>query len=98
MANTSVKTSAPPPRKRHGFLRFIAWFLGIFIVLVVVVYFVATSSGFFKGVILPRAGKAMNSDITVSEASISPFKEVHLKDLKVKPHGQETLLTAPEVR
>src|SRR6266699_5150922 len=99
MADTNVKTTTPPPppRKRHGFLRFIGWFLGIFIILLVAVYFVATSSGFFKGVILPRAGKAMNSDITVSEATISPFKEIHFKNLKVTPHGQETLVTAPGV-
>ena len=100
MADQNVKasTAQPAPRKRHGFLRFIAWFLGIVIVLLVVIYFVATSSAFVKGVILPRAGKAMNSDITVAQASISPFKEVYLKDLKVTPKGQETLVTAPEVR
>src|SRR5438067_11745985 len=98
MADQNVKTSAPPPRKRHGFLRFLAWFLGIFIVLVVALYFLATSSAFLKGVILPRAGKSMNSDITVSDASISPFKELYLKDLNVKPIGQDTLITSPEVR
>src|SRR5215469_3333385 len=98
MANTNTQTSTLPPRKRHGFLRFLVWFIGIFIILLVVLYFVGTSSAFLKGVILPRAGKSMNSDITVSDASISPFKEIYLKDLKVKPNGQETLVTAPEVR
>src|SRR5689334_7462497 len=100
MADTNIKTATPtpPPRKRHGFLRFLGWFFGILIILLVVLYFVGTSSGFVKGVILPRAGKALNSDITASEASISPFKEVYFKDLKVRPNGQETLVTAPEVR
>src|SRR6476620_9849505 len=98
MADTNTKTSTPAPRKRRGLLRFLAWFLGIFIILLVVLYFVGTSSAFLKGVILPRAGKSINSDISVSDASISPFKEVYLKDLKVKPNGQETLVTAPEVR
>src|SRR5881394_1851593 len=100
MADPNIKasTAAPAPRKRHGFLRFIAWFLGIFIILLVVNYFLATSSAFLKGVILPRAGKAMNSDITVADASISPFKEIYLKDLKVTPKGKDTLVTAPEVR
>ena len=78
MADTNVKASTPPPRKRHGFLRFLAWFLGIVIILLVVIYFVGTSSAFFKGTILPRAGKAINSEITVSDASISPFKEMYL--------------------
>src|SRR4051812_38553764 len=98
MANSNAPTSAPAPRKRHGFLKFLAWFFGLLIILLVLAYFVGTSSGFVKSVILPKAGKSINSDITVSEASISPFKEVYLKDLKVKPHGQETLVTAPEVR
>src|SRR5256885_7444109 len=39
-----------------------------------------------------------SSDVCSSDLSISPFKEVYLKDLKVKPIGQETLVTAPEVR
>ena len=72
MAETNTKASTPAPRKRHGFLRFLAWFLGIFIILLVVLYFVGTSSGFLKGVVLPRVGKSINSDVTVSDASISP--------------------------
>jgi len=68
------------------------------IVLLVVMYFVATSSGFFKGVILPRVGKAMNAQVTVSDASISPFSKVVLHNLKVQTTGPEPLVTAPEVR
>src|SRR6185503_21151677 len=102
MANTNVKTSAPAPapapRKRHGFLRFLAWFLCIFIVLLVVAYFVGTSSAFFKGVILPRAGKAVGGQITVAEASVSPFSQVYLRQLKVQTTGAEPLLQAEEVR
>src|SRR6185436_2963950 len=45
-----------------------------------------------------RASKALNADITVSEASISPFKEVVLSNLRVKTTGDEPLLSAPEVR
>jgi uncharacterized protein involved in outer membrane biogenesis len=70
----------------------------LLILLLVAAYFVGTSSAFFKGVILPRASKALNADITVSEASISPFKEVVLSNLRVKTTGDEPLLTAPEVR
>ena len=40
----------------------------------------------------------MNSTITVGDASISPFSQVVLKDLKVTPNGKETLLTAQELR
>src|SRR5690242_12050450 len=96
MADTTVTSS--PPRKRRRWLRFLAWLLLIFILLIVAVYFVGTSSAFVKGVILPRVSKSINAEVTVSEASISPFKEVIFKDLKVQPRGQEPLVTAPEVR
>src|SRR5664279_5684703 len=96
MTDTTVST--PTPRKRRGWLRAIAWVFGILIVLLVVVYFVATSGAFFKGVILPRVGKAMNAQVTVSDASISPFSQVVLKDLKVQTTGAEPLVTATEVR
>jgi AsmA-like protein len=76
----------------------LAWIAGVFIVLLAVAYFVATSSAFFKGVILPKAGVALNAAITVSDASISPFKQVVLRDLKVQTTGTEPLLAAPEVR
>ncbi len=97
MTDTMV-SSTPAPKKRRGWLRAIAWVFGILIALVVVVYFVATSGAFFKGVILPRVGKAMNAQVTVSDASISPFSQVVLKDLKVQTTGTEPLVTATEVR
>ncbi|HSU57276.1 MAG TPA: hypothetical protein VLT36_24760 [Candidatus Dormibacteraeota bacterium] len=90
-----VAAGAPPKKRR--FLRVLAWIISVFILLIVVVYFVATSSAFLKGVILPKVSKAANADITISDASISPFKEVVLHNLKVQPTGQETLLTATEV-
>jgi len=95
---TDTTLGSPAPGKGRGWLRKLAWIAGIFIVLVVVAYFVATSSAFFKGVVLPRVGKAINADITVSAASISPFKEVVLQNLKVQTTGTEPLITANEVR
>src|SRR5205823_1313443 len=97
MADTNV-TTQPAPRRKRRWLRVISFIFLLFILLLVVAYFVGTSSAFFKGVILPKASKALNADITVSEASISPFKEVVLSDLRVKTTGDEPLLTAPEVR
>ena len=88
----------PAPKKRGGWLRKLAWLAGIFIVLLVVFYFVATSAAFFKGVILPKVGKALDSEVTVSDASISPFSQVSLSNLKVQPHGGEPLLTVQSVR
>ncbi|MCX6901933.1 MAG: AsmA family protein [Verrucomicrobia bacterium] len=96
MAETNVGSSAPKEQRR--WLRVLASVAGLLLVLAIVLFFVATSSGFFTGVILPRVGKAMNATITVSDASIHPFKEVVLKDLKVQTTGTEPLVTAAEVR
>ena len=96
MADATVNT--PAPRRRRSWLRTIGWVAGILIVLLIVVYFVGTSSAFFKGVILPRVSKSMNADVTVSDASISPFKQVVLHNLKVQTGEHEPLVTAPEVR
>jgi len=68
------------------------------IVLVLALYFVVTSAGFLKGVILPHASKALNASITVSDASISPFSRVVLKGLKVQTSGAEPLVECAEVR
>ena len=96
MIDTTVRTLAP--KKQRGLLRAIAWAFGILIMLLVVVYFVATSGAFFKGVILPRVGKAIHAQVTVSGASISPFSQVVLQNLKVQTTGTEPLVTAAEVR
>ena len=88
----------PAAGKRRGWLRLLAWSLGSLAALLVIVYLVATSSAFFKGVILPRVGKAVNADITVSDASISPFHQVVLHNLKVQPVGAESQVTVPEIR
>ncbi len=95
MANTTADASAP--RKRGGWLKKLGFVFGILIVLLVVLYLVATSSGFFKSFILPRVSKALGAEVTVSDASISPFSEVVLHNLKVQTTGSEPLVTAPEV-
>lgn len=70
----------------------------ILIVLLVALYFVATSSAFLKSVILPRASKSLNAQITVDDVSISPFSQVILKNLRVQTTGTEPLVAAREVR
>jgi len=96
MAEANVGSSAP--RKARSWLRTISLILGVLVVLIIVVYFVATSSAFFKGVILPRVSKSLNAQVTVADASISPFSQVILHDLKVQTTGPDPLVTAPEVR
>jgi len=92
----SASTASQP--KRHRWLRWLLWTVGTLVVLAVVAYFVATSSAFFTGVILPRVSTAIHADVTASSASIHPFKQVILRDLKVQAKGQAPLVTAPEVR
>jgi uncharacterized protein involved in outer membrane biogenesis len=90
--------TSSPPRKRSSWLRKLLFVFGGLLLLLVVAYFVVTSSAFFKGVILPRASKAVGGQITVADASISPFSQVYLRQLKVQTTGTEPLLQAEEIR
>src|SRR5213594_3636544 len=90
--------SPVPSIKRLAWPRRLAFFGGGFVASLVVVYFVATSSAFFKSFILPRVSKALNADVTVADASISPFSQVVLRQLSVKTTGTEALLEADEIR
>lgn len=84
--------------KRGGWRRKLIWVAGVFAVVVLAVYFVGTSAAFFKKVILPKVGEAINTDVTVADFEFSPFRRVLLRDLKLKPHGTDPLLTIREVR
>src|SRR5271165_3089998 len=95
---TDTTSGSPGLKKRRSWLRILASLAGIVIALLVVLYFVATSSAFFKGFVLPRVSKAMNAQVTVDSASISPFSQVTLENLKVQTTGTEPLITANEVR
>src|SRR5439155_297656 len=96
MANATPESSRPVTRR--AWRRRLAQFSAGLLLLLVVAYFVATSAPFFKGVVLPRVGKALNAEFTVGNASISPFSRVVLRQLKVKTAGAEPLLQADEVR
>jgi hypothetical protein len=97
MTTTSLPSTTPPARRRR-WLRFLGIAAAAFFVVLLVGYFVVTSSGFFKGVILPKVSTAMNADVTVTDASISPFSSVILRGLSVRPAQAEPVFTAAEVR
>jgi hypothetical protein len=84
------------PKKPWG--KWIGIFFGVLLLLVLVAYFVGTSSAFVKGVILPKVGAAMNAKITVGDISVSPFSRVDIRQLRVETTGSEPLLTADEAR
>jgi len=94
MSQTEIKPAAP---KRGRWRRKLALAGGVLIVLLVVVYFVATSAGFLKGVILPKVSKTLGADVTMTDASISPFSRVQLMGLKVQVPGAEPILSVQEL-
>ncbi|HEY0454779.1 MAG TPA: AsmA family protein, partial [Verrucomicrobiae bacterium] len=94
----AVTTPGRAPRKRRGILKTLFWIFLPLLVVLLVAYFVGTSTAFIKGFLLPRVSKSMDTEITVSDVAIHPFSSVMFKDLKVQPHGAQTLLTAREMR
>jgi len=85
------------PHRGRRWLKWLAWCVAVLVVALVALYFVATSSAFFKGVILPKVGAAVGADISVSDAEISPFSHVVLRDLKVTPKGSQPVFTASNI-
>jgi uncharacterized protein involved in outer membrane biogenesis len=99
MAEPKEMPNSPVPlKRRHSRLKLLGWIAGGLIVLLIGVYFAATSSACFKSVILPRVSKALNAEVTVSDASVSPFSRIVLHNLKVQTTSTEPLIAAPEVR
>ncbi len=88
---------APPQKKRRVWPRILAWLVALLALLIVVAYFVVTSPAFLKGVVLPRLGDAIHANVTVSDVSFSPFRQIVLRDLKVQAKGQAPILTVPEL-
>ena len=98
MSETKSKIHTPPGDGGRRKLMYIAGALVVLVVVALIAaWFVVTSGGFFKGVILPRVGKALNAEIAVSEAQIRPFSKTTLRGLQVTPRGGDSLLTAREI-
>lgn len=88
----------PVAKKRLRWLRLLLWGFAGLVLLGIAGYFTITSSAFVKGVVLPKAGKAMHADITASDASVSLFSQVILRDLSVRTTGSQPLFNASEIR
>lgn len=65
--------------------------------LLVLVYNVVTSAWFLKRVVLPRAGRALGAELTVSNAVIHPLSGLELIGLRVTPLGQPALATVNRI-
>lgn len=92
------ETNNTPGRAPSFLLRKLVWVLGILAVLLVVTFFVVTSSGFIKSVILPKVGAAMNATIEADSVSLSPFSQIAVRGIKVKTTGTDSLFEAEELR
>jgi uncharacterized protein involved in outer membrane biogenesis len=84
--------------KRHRWRCRFGWITLALVGLLVAVYFVSTSNAFFQRIILPRIGRSLDATVTVSHASIRPFSQLILRDLKVQPRGEDAVLMARELR
>ncbi|HYV29341.1 MAG TPA: hypothetical protein VFA77_17545, partial [Candidatus Eisenbacteria bacterium] len=72
---------------------------GALVLLVLIAYFVVTSSAFVTGVVLPRVSRSLNARITVSHASVvRAFSQVVLSDVKIYTTESEPLFAAQDLR
>lgn len=85
------------PSLSRRLLRFAGIGAVVLLVLAVILYFVASSSAFVKGVILPRVGKSMNAEIKASDVSLSPFSQARLTKIQVQGAGAQPVFTADEL-
>lgn len=93
-APAQVKQDKPPKR----WPRRLAKGVGIFVAVLVVLYFVVTSSFFLKSVVVPRVGSALNAQLGVESISLRPFSSVRIRKLNLQPvPGATPLLTVEEV-
>ena len=98
MATIESLTIEKPRSWRQRALPIAAWAAGVLVILLVAAYFIVTSSGFIKRVILPRVSAAIHADVTVTDISVHPFSKITVRGLKVQAKGQEPFITAPELR
>ncbi len=72
--------------------------LGIILGLLVVLYFVVTSSPFLRSVVLPQVESAIGSKLDVGDLSLSPFSQLELRNVKITPKGAEPLAQIDLIR
>jgi uncharacterized protein involved in outer membrane biogenesis len=94
---TQIIIKTPPPR-RGKWRRRILWSAGFVFLLCLGAYFLVTSNWFVQRVVLPQVSKALQADVTLAEANLSPWRHVHFRELKVHPKGDEVLLQVQEIR
>lgn len=88
---------APEPPRRRSWLRRLFGLAVFGTLLLVVLYFIVTSTAFFQFVVLPKIGQEFESDLHVGDARIRPTQAT-LRDLSVRFGTEPPWLTAKQVR
>jgi uncharacterized protein involved in outer membrane biogenesis len=90
---------APAPKPPRRWPRRLAWAAAALVLLLVILYFVVTSHAFLEAFVLPKAGAALGTPVSVGNSSISPFRKVVLRDVKLGGSAfEEPVIAAREVR
>jgi len=90
---------APPPKTPRRWPKRLGWAGAVFVLLLIILYFVATSHTFLNAVILPKVAAALGTPVTIADSSISPFRKVTLRDVKIGGSAfEEPVIAAREVR
>jgi hypothetical protein len=88
-----------PPKPPRRWPRRLAWAGGVLFVLIVILYFVVTSHAFLEAFVLPKAGAALGTPVAVGDSSISPFRKVVLRNVKLGGSAfEEPVVALREVR
>ena len=66
--------------------------------LLVVLYFVLTSSAFLKGFVVPRIGSALNGQLTVADVRLSRLSSLDIEKFVLRTTGEQPLAAIESVR
>lgn len=94
---TQIKIKTPPPRRKSWLGRLFPWLL-LLLLLGGGAYFFLSSNYCLQRLVLPRVSEALQMEVTVAEAKLSPFRLLHLRELKVQPRRGDPLLAVQEIR
>ena len=84
--------------KKLNWKKWLSISAGAIALLIVVGYFVFTSSFFICKVALPIAGSFLKMEIKADKVKLSGLSKVAIKNLKVTPTGEETILEAEDLK
>src|SRR5215212_6820883 len=87
----------PPPRRRHRWLRRLAWLLVALVVLVGISPYVLARAP-FRNWLLAALFAQLDGTVRAGGATFDWFRPVALYDLEVLPRGSSRLLLVPVVR